>query len=147
MRNVLMSSAGALCLTFLCGGYAALAENSAPRPRFALLIGNSEYSKQPPPEPESGRLSWLKNPCNDVREVGAKLVQVAHWSDDDVVIKCDASKKEMEDAIREFVLASVNPTIRLHCSTSPGMLYRLTRQATYLHGMRRLTRLRKLSFI
>ncbi len=70
-----------LCLAFLFSGQAWAAK------RTALVIGNAGYRNAP-----------LSNPVNDARDVGAVLKRIGF----DVILKLDADKGTMKEALRSF---------------------------------------------
>ncbi|MCK5898551.1 MAG: caspase family protein [Methylococcales bacterium] len=67
--------------------YLITSAQSKPRLRTALVIGNSTYQAGP-----------LDNPVNDANDMAAKLKELGF----EVILKLNASKREMKDAVRLF---------------------------------------------
>lgn len=82
--NVMRTAAVAWFLGLCLACAAAIAAETPPEPRFALVIGNAGYSGAP-----------LANAANDAQAV-AKVLQRAGF---DVDLKLNASQKQMQDAI------------------------------------------------
>jgi hypothetical protein len=69
-------------------------------PRFALLIGNDHYSES---EVEtSDRLHNLRNACNDVMEIAAKLQRIG-WHEEDIDLRCDLTRSQITENIESFL--------------------------------------------
>lgn len=64
------------------------ASTYANQARTALVVGNSNYTQS----------SYLQNPVNDARAVSAALESLGFT----VILRLDATQRDMEDAIREF---------------------------------------------
>lgn len=88
-------------------------------PRFALLIGNADYNLNgqfDDTASDDGSLTDLKNSCEDVQLIAEKLIRLG-WNDDDVVVKCDLKKPEVDHAVDEFAerfASAVAPTAILY---------------------------------
>ena len=83
-----------------------LAQNTD-QPRYALVIGNSDYDK----------VGRLKNPINDADDMGKALRDL----DFDVIVVKDASLEEMEDALNDFYLKLRKGGIGLFFYAGHGM--------------------------
>jgi hypothetical protein len=84
------------------------AQESGPapiQPKFALLIGNGDYDGVPGFTPRRathlGKLSDLRNPCNDVTLIQRNLIRLG-WSERNIIIKCDVTTVEIISAMQEF---------------------------------------------
>jgi hypothetical protein len=88
-------------------------------PRFALLIGNSDYNANGAVDPEQatdGHLRDLKNACGDAELIAARL-GLLNWKDEDIVVKCDLTKQEIDLEIDRFAdrySAAQSPTAILY---------------------------------
>ncbi len=82
MRRMLMPCLALMLAAVLCAAVPARAET-----RTALVIGNAAYASAP-----------LKNPVNDARDMASALRGLGF----EVILKTDATHKDMEAAVREF---------------------------------------------
>ena len=83
---------------------ARAADNVAPlekRPKFALIVGNSEYQQVQLDSSIVGTLRNLRNPCNDAMTIAAQLQQIG-WDEKDIDIKCNLSKSEISTEMDRF---------------------------------------------
>lgn len=76
------------------------------RERISLIIGNSNYASSP-----------LKNPVHDAEDIAAVLTKRGF----EVILKLDASKREMEEAIQLFGKKLSNGKVGLFFYAGHGM--------------------------
>lgn len=102
MTPARLIASGLLALVATCAGAQAPA-------RVALLIGNAAYADAP-----------LRNPLNDVREVGASLRTLGF----EVTVRENLKLGELREALRRFVLATRSAEVRLVYFAGHGLQMR-----------------------
>lgn len=92
-------------LTLFCGPLAAQ-ESAQGDSKVALVVGNSAYRSGP-----------LRNPGNDARAVAASLKSLGFH----VILRENTTRRELNEALREFSLMGMRSDVRLFFYAGHGM--------------------------